>query len=449
MRFFPRLSFLNSWLAVLVVMMMAIPVFAEETAAKKAEVLYGQARKVYYGLINVKDRQVTRDEWILCAGKFNGVESAFPKSREGYKAVYTVARIYHHLYSEFGRSEDLDFALQYYQKLIDDFPFKYLADDALYHKGEAYLERKNYASASDVFKTILDKYSDGDQTEKAKKALDGIKPLLSKPTVAQTDIRVVSDLSKKATVERKAEVAQKIKPVSVPAHQVLPPVPLVVLDPGHGGKDIGAQGVHGLLEKSVNLDVAKRVKDVLEKRYKYRVLLTREDDTFISLKERGALANEHSASMFVSIHTNAAPRKTAQGIETYYLGIGSNERARETAARENGELVKSVQDDQVQNILADLLGTTKINDSSRLAGRVQGHLVSVTRKYDGVKNLGVKEGPFFVLHDTNMPSILIEVGFITNSEEERRLDSQRYLNLLAFSIARGIHEFLQEREPLI
>ncbi len=226
--------------------------------------------------------------------------------------------------------------------------------------------------------------------------------------------------------------------------------PLVVLDPGHGGKDEGAKGRTGLLEKRVNLEISKRVKKILEKRYKYRVELTRTADTFIELKDRGDLANKLNADLFVSIHANAAPRKSARGIETYYLGAGAGDRALETAARENGELVGSVEDDDVAQILASLISTTKINESARLAGDVQQRLSGIMpRKFSKVLDLGVKEGPFYVLHRTNMPSILVEVGFLTNKYEERRLQNTSYQYWLAESIAQGIHRFIREKGPSI
>ena len=119
-------------------------------------------------------------------------------------------------------------------------------------------------------------------------------------------------------------------------------------------------------------------------------------------------------------------------------------------ARENGKLVKSVKDDQTQEILASMISTTKINKSSRLANSIQNHLYqSMSKKYSGVKNLGVKEGPFFVLHDTNMASILVEVGFVTNLKEESRLKKSSYLDMLASSIARGISKFVQDFDPMI
>lgn len=253
----------------------------------------------------------------------------------------------------------------------------------------------------------------------------------------------------------KNKIASIIKPVPVaipsrPKRVVRRDAPLIVIDPGHGGKDNGATSRHGLLEKEVNLKISKRLKKILESRYGYQVILTRTDDTFIPLEERGGIANENSADLFVSIHANAAKRLSAHGIETYYLGNANSEQAKETAERENGELVHSVKDDQVQQILASLISTTKINDSAILAGHVQEYLhSSIKKKYSQVKDLGVKEGPFFVLHDTNMPSILVEVGFITNSREEKRLRKSSYLDRLAASIAQGIHEFNKDRGPTI
>ncbi len=253
----------------------------------------------------------------------------------------------------------------------------------------------------------------------------------------------------------KPKRAQAIKPVPVAISPkaktvVRREVPLIVIDPGHGGKDNGAKSRRGLLEKEVNLKISKRLKKILESRYGYQVILTRTDDTFIALEERGQIANERDADLFVSVHANAAKRLSAHGIETYYLGNANSDQAQETATRENGELVHSVKDDQVQQILASLISTTKINDSAILAGHVQEHLhSSMKKKYSNVKDLGVKEGPFFVLHDTNMPSILVEVGFVTNSNEEKRLRKSAYLDRLAASIARGIHEFKKDRGPTI
>jgi len=257
----------------------------------------------------------------------------------------------------------------------------------------------------------------------------------------------------RVAVKPEAVVTLKTVPVAVASRTKTvsrSQAPLIIVDPGHGGKDDGATSPNGLLEKELNLDISKRLKKILETRYGYQVILTRHDDTFIPLEERGEIANKKNADLFVSIHVNAAKRRSAHGIETYYLGVANSEQAQETATRENGELVHSVKDNQVQQILASMISTTKINASAVLASHVQERLhSSVKKKYSEVKDLGVKEGPFFVLHDTNMPSILVEVGFITNSLEERRLKRSDYLELLASAIAQGVHEFKRDRGPTI
>ena len=273
------------------------------------------------------------------------------------------------------------------------------------------------------------------------------KKIASKPKIPSTKA-VNFDKKVKHNKEPRKVAVKVSKKRSFPV--VNKKLPLIVVDAGHGGSDLGAKGYRGIQEKNVNLAIALRLKDVLTSRYKYRVILTRGDDTFIPLPGRGKIANDNNADVFVSVHANAAPRRAAHGIETYYLGQGHSEEAKATAARENGELVKSVKDDETQEILASMISTTKINKSSRLAGNIQNQLYqSMRKKYSGVKNLGVKEGPFFVLHDTNMASVLVEVGFVTNPREESRLKQSSYLDRLASSIAKGVSKFVQDSDPMI
>ena len=273
------------------------------------------------------------------------------------------------------------------------------------------------------------------------------KKIASKPKIPSTKA-VNFDKKVKHNKEPRKVAVKVSKKRSLPV--VNKKLPLIVVDAGHGGSDLGAKGYRGIQEKNVNLAIALRLKDVLTSRYKYRVILTRGDDTFIPLPGRGKIANDNNADVFVSVHANAAPRRAAHGIETYYLGQGHSEEAKATAARENGKLVKSVKDDETQEILASMISTTKINKSSRLAGNIQNQLYqSMRKKYSGVKNLGVKEGPFFVLHDTNMASVLVEVGFVTNPREESRLKQSSYLDRLASSIAKGVSKFVQDSDPMI
>jgi N-acetylmuramoyl-L-alanine amidase len=309
-------------------------------------------------------------------------------------------------------------------------------------------------TSQDDAKVVIDVFAPTKRSITAKK---------SKPTPAPKPMDRLAVRKKQVSTTPKpvARVAVKTKSVAVSrsvAVAVAPrsktvarsQAPLIIVDPGHGGKDDGATSPNGLLEKELNLDISRRLKKILETRYGYQVIMTRHDDTFIPLEERGEIANKQNADLFVSIHVNAAKRRSAHGIETYYLGVANSAQAQETAARENGELVHSVKDNQVQQILANMISTMKINASAVLASHVQERLHrSINKKFSGVKDLGVKEGPFFVLHDTNMPSILVEVGFITNPREERRLRRSDYLDRLASAIAQGVHEFKRDRGPTI
>jgi N-acetylmuramoyl-L-alanine amidase len=214
----------------------------------------------------------------------------------------------------------------------------------------------------------------------------------------------------------------------------------VVIDAGHGGKDPGAIGPSGLMEKDLVLDIAKRLRDLIQKDPQWRVILTRDTDVFIPLEERTAIANAKGADLFVSIHANAAERPEAHGIETYFLDFGSDEQSMRVAARENATTVSKVSD--LQRILRDLQMTSKRNESSLLAGSVQQALVQAPNGGKNGRDLGVKHAPFLVLMGAEMPSILVETGFVSNPGEERKLADPKYRAQAARAIFEGIKEYL-------
>ena len=219
----------------------------------------------------------------------------------------------------------------------------------------------------------------------------------------------------------------------------------VVIDAGHGGKDPGAKGPTGLKEKHVVLKVAKKVAQKLKKRLGCQVVLTRRRDRFLPLEQRTAIANARKADLFISIHANASRDRRARGIETYFLNFALDENAMAVAARENATSTKRIS--ELQNILKDIMKNTKINESSRLARHIQNNLVGVLKKrYKGVKNLGVKQAPFFVLIGARMPSVLVEISFISNRREERYLKSDRYLDQIAEGIVRGIESYARDTQ---
>lgn len=218
-------------------------------------------------------------------------------------------------------------------------------------------------------------------------------------------------------------------------------VKTIVIDPGHGGKDPGAMSKRGLKEKDITLKIAKLLKEKLSSKLDSKMVLTRETDVFIPLEERTAIANSHDADLFVSIHVNASPRKAASGLETYTLNISNDEEGRRVAARENATSTRSVSD--LEFILNDLIKTAKTNDSVRLATVVQDRLVARLRtNYRDIKSNGVKGAPFYVLIGTKMPSILVEVSFISNPYEEKRLRDEKYLREIVEGISSGIIEYI-------
>jgi N-acetylmuramoyl-L-alanine amidase len=214
----------------------------------------------------------------------------------------------------------------------------------------------------------------------------------------------------------------------------------VVIDAGHGGKDPGAIGPSGLMEKDVVLDIARRLRDLIQQELRGRVTLTRETDTFIPLEARTAIANAKGADLFVSIHANSAERQEANGIETYFLDLGSDEQSMRVAARENATTVSKVSD--LQRILRDLQMTSKRNESSLLAGSVQQALVQAPKGGKNGRDLGVKHAPFVVLMGAEMPSILVETGFISNPGEERKLADPKHRAQAARAIFEGIKDYL-------
>jgi N-acetylmuramoyl-L-alanine amidase len=213
----------------------------------------------------------------------------------------------------------------------------------------------------------------------------------------------------------------------------------IVVDAGHGGHDPGAIGPSRLREKDVTLSIARKLAARL-KAYGFEVVLTRSDDRFLALEERTALANAAKGDLFVSVHANAHPRRSWNGIETYFLNVTDDRYARRLAARENGVDLTVAGD--LARILTDLDAKASADASQRLAHQVQREVCGGVRAHVGdVRDLGVKNALFYVLLGARMPAVLVETGFISNRAEERRLASARYQDEVAAGIARAVRGF--------
>jgi len=217
---------------------------------------------------------------------------------------------------------------------------------------------------------------------------------------------------------------------------------VVVIDPGHGGKDVGAIGAKNVYEKEIVLAVSKRIEEQLRKKG-IRVYMTRRSDRFIKLRKRTEFANKKRADLFVSVHANAASKRSSKyrelkGVETYFLSASRSKRASRVAQKENQKDMEAMDYFGKKNFL-HFLNREKIIASNKLAIDVQqGVLARLNKHYNGIRDSGVREGPFWVLVGAQMPAVLVELGYITNKREAQNLTSRSYQKRIAQGIAEGI-----------
>jgi len=223
----------------------------------------------------------------------------------------------------------------------------------------------------------------------------------------------------------------------------------IVLDAGHGGKDGGTVGKYGVKEKNITLDITKRIGRLVEKNTHIKVVHTREEDIFIPLWKRTKIANENNGKLFISIHANASPNRNVRGFETYLLSPGKTSDAIEVASRENA--VIQLEDQQQKKysgenlIMATMVQSTHMKDSEEFAGIIQNELASGINS----KNRGVKQAGFYVLIGASMPNVLIEVGFLSNPTEEKKLKKASYRQQIAEAVYSAIFKFRNTKEKLL
>lgn len=214
----------------------------------------------------------------------------------------------------------------------------------------------------------------------------------------------------------------------------------VVIDPGHGGHDQGTTGPTGLLEKDLVLDVALKLGALIEEQLGSEVVYTRTTDVFIPLEERTALANKHRADLFISIHANSSPYKSISGAEVYYLNFTTSKSALEVAARENAAHGKSIF--ELQDLVQKIALKDKVDESREFAGKLQSSLHGAWSKLNSTaKNRGVKKAPFVVLIGASMPSVLAEIGFLSNPRDEQTLRKPESQSRLAEALFKGVQQY--------
>ncbi|MFC1611884.1 N-acetylmuramoyl-L-alanine amidase [Myxococcota bacterium] len=503
-----------------------------------------EARSHYFALKDSKERQKYRHNWLKVIAGFSRVANDHPKSPEAPSAVYTAAELWSDLWAVSRRESDLEQTLAAYERVVHAYPESSLADDALWHRCQIYLEKVgNRAAAARAAREIVARYPRGDMFARAQKLtqqladvpieqpetkettatatgnlvgrregrgpvpevtaikhwsnpaytrvavyltgpaharsgsvpadsaggkparvyVDINKARLSKKVGAatpvhddlllgvragqfeKTTVRVVLDL--KATVRQRVMVMENpyrvvIDAFDVNAQQPKPAADVelrgrrVVIDPGHGGKDGGANGPGKITEKQITLAISKQVVGLLEKAG-VDVTLTRSTDVHMPLEERTAIANRTNADLFVSIHANAMKNQKVRGVETYYLNVTDDAYALRLAAMENKTSEEHVSD--LQLILADLATKVNTEESAALARGVQSNLMKALRPLNPkTKDLGVKASLFYVLLGARMPSILIETGFLSHKHEGKLLARADYQKAAAKAIAEAL-----------
>jgi N-acetylmuramoyl-L-alanine amidase len=229
-------------------------------------------------------------------------------------------------------------------------------------------------------------------------------------------------------------------------HKISEKINSIVIDPGHGGVDPGAVGRNGLYEKDVNLAVSRMLRQYVEDSLKIKVILTRNRDLYLSLKERTNMANRNAADLFVSIHCNATAKGMSRsGFETYFLSEAKTNEERAVAALENAALKfdkVEMPNDDISFIFYDLAQSAFLDESNQFAENIQ---ASAERNLK-IPSRGVKQAGFYVLHGAFMPAVLVECAFISNPEEERLLRQKEFQKRLAYCIFQGIKDYIEDYE---
>lgn len=295
-------------------------------------------------------------------------------------------------------------------------------------------------------------------------------PVASRPGVASDVANVIPKLSPPPVRPAPAAVLAKVTPAGLPIapSPAIVPTPApetsalpakrnstggrsmirvlglkvgrIVIDPGHGGHDTGTVGPEGLREKDLVLDVSKRLGALIEERMNSEVIYTRSDDTFVPLEQRTEIANQAKADLFLSIHANSSPLPSAAGVETYYLNFTTSKAALDLAARENAGSQKSIF--ELQDLLEKIALKDKVDESREFANRIQSALYSFSVKNDShSRDRGVRKAPFVVLIGASMPSVLAEIGFISNTHDENIMRKAEYRQRLAESLYKGVANY--------
>jgi N-acetylmuramoyl-L-alanine amidase len=319
-----------------------------------------------------------------------------------------------------------------------------------------FIKGVSWARASDVYIVAIETQHsrfryDSFRLENRRQLVIDFYPEAARPEPASPE---PTDIPKEQPAEKPAEVSRKEE--SPPPTEAMSPPPkltsstpkgvrTVVIDPGHGGLEVGAKGKFGTLEKDISLAISLKLKALIERNLVHHVELTRDKDMDVSLENRAAIANNHRAEVFISVHANSSFRRNANGSETFFLSLNAtDEEARRLAYLENNatEFEKPLDEqnkDEIMMILWDMAQSAYLKQSQRLAEIIQDELNSLL----GTANRGIKQAPFKVLTGVACPAVLVEVAFISNPDEEKKLVTDEFQQKIAAAIYSGLVRYLK------
>lgn len=449
-----------------------------DAAGKNAVNGFQEASAEFSKLSSVES--VSRQSWINLANKFLSI-SRLSNGKESAISLFFAGRAFVRSYKAHGDVKDIDDAIRAFngfKKFRLVTPYNKLA---LVELKDAHLMKRKVKSRpanpekskvsvskpikqqaesaygnlqrNDVAPPLAKDFPNPQVTAVNKSDGPKLEPVQHRPVAT----RFGNPFYNGASLQNKPKPQEGIKVASIPPSVVTDTKPsmaalssktakrVIVIDPGHGGRDPGAVSKDGsLTEKEVTLRIAKKLKSHLEKSVPDLIVkLTREDDTFLSLKERTSIANEANADLFVSIHCNGSDYASAAGVETFFLSQASSRGAMRAAARENG--ISLAKMNHLEATLIDLMMTSKKTESEKLAEIVHESLADDgNQKTKKARDRGIKQAPFYVLMGAAMPSILVECAFISNMSDKNNLTNEKYITSIADRIAKGTKKYMAE-----
>ncbi len=402
------LSQLKKYLLIVLSFLIIFSISSPEIFAESKKNSYEELKTQYLRLRNTDSSVKNYDLWLRVAEDLVAVAPSLSENQSA-QALYNAATAYRTMYSALGKEESKELAIRIYLQITDEYPRAQIAAESLKSLYE-FFKDEDPKKALTYLERLKDEYPNSELSDFARIA-------------TQSDPKANSRSSDRKLLTND----QKI----------------IVIDPGHGGEDLGAVGVGGLLEKDVTLSISEAIQKVLNQDPNYNVLLTRRSDVFMPLEQRTAFANQNDADLFLSIHCNSSEKGTLNGFEIFTLDNTGDAATKKLAERENSSGARAKEQNDLSMFLSDLIQTTKTPESTLLASMIQ---QSIKSNFSDIENFPIrkaKKAPFFVLVGAHMPSVLVETAFINHQEDGVMLSTDEFRNKFAASISDGIQAFFR------